>query len=94
MGSVIKNLGLAVVVVGVLYFGYKMFFAPGSSELMVDGGTSEGELVASEFLVKLNELQSIDFSSDLFSDRRFNSFESFSTSPDPVEAGRANPFSL
>lgn len=92
MGSIVKNLMIAVVVVGVLYFGYKFFFAAGDAELVVDGG-SEGQLVASEFLIKLNELQSIDFSSDLFSDARFNSFQSFSTAPDPVESGRANPFS-
>ena len=87
-----KNLMIAVVVVGVLYFGYKFFFAAGDAELVVDGG-SEGQLVASEFLIKLNELQSIDFSNDLFSDVRFNSFQSFSTVPDPVESGRDNPFS-
>lgn len=94
MGSLMKNLLFAVVLVGLLYFGYKLFFATRGPELMVDGGTGEGQRIASEFLIKLNELQSIDFSTTLFSDRRFNSFESFSTSPEPVEAGRANPFSI
>ncbi len=94
MGSILKNLLFAVVLVALLYFGYKTFFGAGSADLMVEGGASEGQLVASEFLIKLNELQSIDFSSDLFSDRRFNSFVSFSTLPDPVLAGRENPFSF
>lgn len=94
MGSIIKNLLFAVVLVALLYFGYKMFFGAGSAELMVDGSASEGQLVASEFLIKLNELQSIDFSSELFSDRRFNSFVSFSTVPGPVTSGRENPFSF
>lgn len=94
MGSLIKNLLFAVVLVGLLYFGYKMFFATDSATLMIEGGASEGQLVAREFLIKLNELQSISFSSGLFSDPRFNSFESFSTLPDSVQAGRENPFSL
>lgn len=93
MGSILKNLGIAILFVAVIYFGYKMFFAA-DSQLMIDSGGGEGQLVASEFLVKLNELQSINFSSAIFSDRRFNSFTSFSTMPEPADAGRDNPFSF
>ena len=94
MGSIIKNLAVAVILVGVLYLGYTMFFGGNSSELELREGSSEGQLIASEFLIKLNELQNINFSSAIFSDPRFNSFTSFSTMPEPVEAGRSNPFSF
>lgn len=94
MGSIIKNLAVAVILVGVLYLGYNMFFGGNSAELMLGEGSNEGELIASEFLIKLNELQSINFSSAIFSDPRFNSLASFSTLPEPVPAGRTNPFSF
>ena len=94
MGSIIKNLAVAVILVGVIYLGYNMFFGGNSSELMLGEGSSEGQLIASEFLIKLNELQTINFSTAIFSDARFNSFTSFSTLPEPVEAGRTNPFSF
>ena len=94
MGSIIKNLAVAVILVGVIYLGYNMFFAGNSSELMLGEGSSEGQLIASEFLIKLNELQTINFSSAIFSDPRFDSLTSFSTLPEPVESGRTNPFSF
>lgn len=94
MSSIIKNLVFAVVLVGVVYLGYITFFGGNDAELLIDAGASEGQLIASEFLIKLNELEAIDFSSDLFSDQRFNSFVSFSTEPEPVGAGRDNPFSF
>lgn len=76
-----------------MYLGYITFFAPGDSSLILEGDAKEGQLLATEFLVRLDELQSINFSRDLFNDPRFRSLVSFSTAPEIVPAGRPNPFS-
>lgn len=93
MGSILKNLVIAVIFIGLLYLAYTIFLAKDDSELVLDGGTNEGQMLASEFLIRLNELNEIDFSRELFEDARFRSFTSFSTAPDATEVGRPNPFS-
>lgn len=93
MKSLLKNLIIAIVVGSILYAGYNFFFANGGIEL--EGGTvsNEGEILTREFLVRLGELERINFSRELFEDPRFRSLSSFSTSPESVSVGRPNPFS-
>ncbi len=89
----IKNIIIFLVVAVALYAAYRFLIVNNDPALMVDGGVNEGQMVASEFLVRLNEIESITFSRDLFEDARFRSLVSFGTAPDPVSAGRSNPFS-
>ncbi len=90
--SLIKNLLILVVILGALYFAYKFLIADNSSSLVIDNGAVEGQILASEFLVRLYEIENISFSRELFEDARFRSLVSFSSAPDPVSAGRSNPF--
>ncbi len=92
MSSLIKNILIFAALSGVLYAGYYIFFAGTDSELNV-GGVSEGEMMASEFLLRLNEIERMSFSREFFEDARFRSFVSFGGAPEAVSAGRANPFS-
>lgn len=93
MSSLIKNTLIFAVLSGILYAGYYVFFANTSSDLNIDGSVSEGEMMASEFLIRLNEIESMDFSREFFEDARFRSLVSFGVAPDVVSSGRANPFS-
>ena len=93
MSSLIKNIIIFVILAGVLYAGYYIFSVNKEANLSVDGGANEGEVLATEFLMRLNEIQDIDLSRDFFDDARFRSLVSFNTNPESVSAGRANPFS-
>ncbi len=93
MSSLLKNLLIFIVLAGLLYAGYYIFSVNKEANLAVDGGVSEGELLATEFLMRLNEIQNIDLSRDFFDDARFRSLVSFNTNPESVSAGRPNPFS-
>lgn len=93
MSSLIKNILIFAVLAGVMYAGYYIFFSNNSSDLNIGGGVSEGELMAGEFLLRLNEIEKMSFSRDFFDDARFRSFVSFRVAPDTVSAGRPNPFS-
>ena len=93
MKSLLKNLVIIIVLGAILYVGYNFFFAGGGVALEVGSGTNEGEVLTQEFLVRLGELESINFSRELFEDPRFRSLSSFSTSPETADVGRPNPFS-
>ena len=93
MSSLIKNILIAIVAGAALYAGYHFFFANTDPNLVLEAGANEGDLLASEFLIRLNEIESLSFSREFFDDPRLRSLESFSSEPVPVSAGRANPFS-
>ncbi len=93
MASLFKNILIFIILAGVLYAGYYVFSVNKEAELAVDGGVSEGELLATEFLMRLSEIQDINLSRDFFDDSRFRSLVSFNTNPESVSAGRPNPFS-
>lgn len=92
MSSLLKNILIFVVLAGVLYAGYYIFTANGEAGLSMEGGGSEGELIVTEFLLRLSEIENISLSRDLFTDARFRSLVSFTTIPENVSAGRDNPF--
>ncbi|MEX0913219.1 MAG: hypothetical protein WDZ56_01670 [Candidatus Paceibacterota bacterium] len=92
MKSLIKNLIFIVILAVTAYAGYNIFLAGDSSSLDVGMNESEGQILGREFLVRLGELEKINFSRELLDDPRFRSLSSFSTSPDPVTAGRPDPF--
>jgi len=93
MKSLLKNLLVIIVLGAILYAGYNFFFAGGGVALDVGLGSNEGEILTQEFLVRLGELEQINFSRELFEDPRFRSLSSFSTTPESADVGRSNPFS-
>ena len=92
MSSLIKNILIVAVLCGALYAGYHFFFANTDPNLVLEAGANEGDLLASEFLMRLNEIETLSFSREFFDDPRLRSLESFSSEPDQVSAGRSNPF--
>lgn len=93
MKSILKNLIIIVVLGAAVYFGYNTFFAGGGIALEGGAISNQGEILTQEFLVRLGELERINFSGELFNDPRFRSLTSFSTSPESATVGRSNPFS-
>jgi len=92
MKSLVKNLAILIIVGLMLYVGYNYFFASNSISLDIGAGSSQGQLLTNEFLIKLNELETINFTGELFNDPRFQSLTSFGSVPPAASAGRANPF--
>ncbi len=92
MKSVLKNLVIFAGLAALLYAGYNFFFSGGDIYLDNGTGSSQGEVLTREFLVRLNELERIDFSRELFDDVRFRSLTSFDSLPTSATAGRSNPF--
>lgn len=93
MKSLLKNIIIFVVLAGIIYFVYTNFFANNDLSLNTSSSNNEGEQITREFVMRLNELEQINFSSSIFTDPRFRSLTSFSTSPDSsVSSGRPNPF--
>jgi len=93
MSSFLKNTLIIIVFAAVLYAGYYIFMSNEDASLTITGGTSDGELMATEFLLRLSEIEQISITRDFFDDARVLSLVSFSTSPQSVPAGRPNPFS-
>lgn len=95
MSPLIKNILIAVIAAAVLYFGYSFFFA-GDDDLL----TAENALVSSEvsretqqFLVRLQQLRTIELRQDIFTDDRFRSLVDHRQDVVEEPVGRANPFS-
>lgn len=93
MKSLFKNLIFIIILGAIAYAGYSVFFSSGDSALSGTGSSDGGEVLTREFLIRLGELEQINFSRELFDDPRFQSLSSFSTSPNLVTAGRSEPFS-
>lgn len=93
MSSITKNILVFAGLAAVAYAGYYLFVVNGSANLE-SNNSSEGQALTTEFLQRLSEIEQIDLSTEVFDDARFRSFVSFSTEPNPVSAGRDNPFSV
>lgn len=93
MSSLIKNILVIAVLGSVAYAGYYVFVIQNESSLNTGSRANEGELLTTEFLQKLGDLQRIDLSGEFFRDARLRSLTDFSTVPEAVSGGRSNPFS-
>lgn len=94
MPSIVKNL---------LIFGTIALVAAGGYYLVVlerngtIGGQNEvtagqAEEDAKIFLRQLNQLEELEFRTDIFTDSRFTSLEDYTESVIQIPAGRSNPF--
>lgn len=94
MGSLLKNI---MVIGGLLLIaaaGYYLLVVNGSSTI---GGNNalvagQAEQETQEFLRRLNEIESIKLSPQIFNDPRFDSFVDFTEPVEPQSFGRDNPF--
>ncbi len=93
MSSVLKNIFTIAMLLAIAGAGYYFFVLQSGSELSVSR-TNEGELLTNEFIKRLNELQQIDLTGEIFSNPKFLSLVDFSTVPEPVTTGRDNPFTF
>ncbi|MCI0533374.1 hypothetical protein L0Y49_04105 [bacterium] len=85
----LKNIGMVIILGGILFLAYTLFF-PGEDP----AETADVETVEVEdgLITMLRELESMTISRDIFSDRIFESLVDFSV-PIPEEpVGRENPF--
>lgn len=92
MSSLFKNILVFAGLAAVAYAGYYIFILNNESTLS-SSSSSEGQMLTMEFLKRLNDLERINLSGAIFADPRFRSLVDFSTDPEPVPAGQANPFS-
>jgi hypothetical protein len=94
MPSLMKNLGIAVVLSGVLWFGYIIFFDTDTDDLSVENAAlaSTIEREKNEFLKQQRILDQIDFTDTVFDDDRFNALVDYRQDLEPEPAGRENPF--
>lgn len=92
MSAITKNILTFAALAGLAYAGYYFFVLNKEASLNSDS-SSEGQLLTNEFLQRLNELNQIDLSREVFDDPRFRSLVDFSNEPQEASAGRSNPFS-
>jgi hypothetical protein len=88
----IKNILTLIVLAVILYAAYYFLFSDRNPDLTSSAGANDGEMLASEFLMRLNEIETLSFSRGFFDDPRFRSLVSFSSAPADVSVGRPNPF--
>lgn len=94
MGSFIKNAFIILSLVAIAAIGYYLIVAERGAVITANDALSVGqaERETQEFLLHLGELQTIELSTALFSDPRFDSLVDFTEPVEPVPFGRPNPF--
>ncbi|OGG85867.1 hypothetical protein A2392_00425 [Candidatus Kaiserbacteria bacterium RIFOXYB1_FULL_46_14] len=91
MSSLVKNILVFAALAALAYAGYYLFILNKDAGLETSSG-SEGQLLTSEFLNRLNDIEQVALSRTVFDDARFRSLIDFSSAPQEVPAGRENPF--
>ena len=94
MASFIKNIIVFGGLAALAGIGYFLFVIEKEATLSNSDGASDAVIETQIFIKRLSELQTMDLSSDLFSDNRFLSLVDFSTIATPVPVGRDLPFEI
>lgn len=95
MSPFLKNSLIIFGLAGVAFAGYYMFVLQSDAVIKVDNNTRVSNQAAAEtqeFLRRLNELENIAISTELFDDPRFQALVDYSTPIVPTPVGRSNPF--
>lgn len=94
MGSLIKNIFILGSILAIAAAGYYLIAVDRGSSIQTNDAlnVNAAEIETQAFLRRLNELQEIKLSNELFSDPRFNALVDFSQPIQPVPFGRENPF--
>ena len=95
MVSLIKNIVVIVGLLALAALGYYLFVLERGSTINsgLSADVQQSEIEAQEFLRRLEDVESIEISTAVFSDSRFQSLTDFSSEVDRVPVGRDNPFS-
>lgn len=94
MSPLIKNLLIATIAAVALWFGYQTFIASDDALLVADNAaaTSAAARDAQEFLIRLQQLNAIEFDRSIFDDPRFRSLVDLRQVVLDEPVGRTNPF--
>jgi hypothetical protein len=95
MSQKTKQIIIAVIVIGIAFFGFKMFFTsdvPSDVSLSVDGAGDTYIQEGQEILVLLEQLSNINLDNSIFSNQIFLSLVNFEKPLEPQIEGRPNPF--
>lgn len=94
MSSLLKNIFFALALAGILWLGYRFFFAADDASLTTQDAQviSEASRDAERFLRTLQQLRDIRLDGKIFVDQRFQSFEDYRQPVVAESAGRQNPF--
>lgn len=89
----IKNGIIIIGLLAIIAFGYYLFvFEDAAVRQNNVSATSQAQVEARAFLRRLEDLRSVQLSTDLLSDPRFTSRVDTSTEPPFIPSGRPNPF--
>jgi cell division protein YceG involved in septum cleavage len=94
MFSLVKNILFALALAGILWIGYKVFFASNTASLTaVDASVTLGaSRDTQEFLRTLQQLRDITLNGKIFDDVRLQSFVDYRQTIISEPVGRQNPF--
>lgn len=94
MGSLLKNIFIIGGLIAIAVGGYYLVVIERSSTVSTENVFTEDqtEQETQAFLRRLEDLESIELSTSLFADPRFNSFVDFTNEVLPLPYGRGNPF--
>jgi hypothetical protein len=96
MGSLFKNITMALGIITVIFGGYYLYMDSANSSL--EGASAEEALQSmlantSVFISYSQELDQINLDLSLFEDQRFRSLRLYTQPIDEQPTGRTNPFS-
>jgi len=99
MTSLLKNLLILLSIIALGALGYYLFFASGDSSIVTSGGSasragSAAAMQSREFQRILDDLESIDLDSSLFTERDFLELRDHAQPINERSFGRPNPFSI
>jgi len=90
-----KNIIIIAVIIGAMYIGYKTFFTePEGSNLLKVQNVSSTQILGTDIIKAINQINSLQLDSSVFSDPVFLSLEDRSQVIAPQPRGKNNPFSI
>lgn len=94
MKSFFKTLMMLVALLVTAGLGYYLYVNRSLQDSSNNGIATDVSAEAAVFLHRLNELKEIELNSDILSDERFSSLNTFSAPVVAEEIGRTNPFEV
>lgn len=94
MSGFLKNATVIIGLIVIAGLGYYLFLMQQDENVTLESQNTVGEarLASARFIRELNAIQSLEISTNLFSDPRFRSLVDFSRPVLPLPVGRDNPF--
>ncbi len=92
MTSTIQNILIILGIIVIAIIGIYLFVNNGDVSLNNNQVQNQISVQTSEFVQKLNDLQTMELSGAIFNDPRFTSLIDYTVEPVPVPRGKDNPF--